>query len=1100
MPKYEWIKKTLILGSGAIRIGQAGEFDYSGSQALKALREEGIETILINPNIATIQTDPKLAGKVYLLPLTVEYVEKVIQKEKPDSILLSFGGQTGLNLGVELYERGILDKYNVKVIGTPIDAIQKTEDRELFKQTMKEAGVEVLKSKTANTVDEAVEIAENEIGYPVIIRVAYTLGGRGSGVAHNRKELVEIAQRGLKQSRIHQILVEEYVGGWKEIEYEVVRDASDNCITVCNMENFDPMGIHTGESIVISPSQTLNNKEYHLLRDASIRAVRTVGVIGECNIQYALDPKSESFRAIEINARLSRSSALASKATGYPLAYIAAKLAIGYTLPELLNKVTHKTTACFEPALDYVTVKIPRWDLQKFPKVDHQLGPQMKSVGEVMAIGRTFEEALQKAARMIDIGKLGLVANKDDENFEKDLEYALSHPTDERLFDIVRAFKKGFTVDKIYELTKIDKWFLNKIKNIIDIELELKKYSDSDIKDLEQLNEFIRLLKKAKQSGFSDKQIAVILGVDELTIRQIRKGKNIIPFVKQIDTLAAEWPAKTNYLYLTYNAEEDDLDFTPIKGDKIIVLGSGTYRIGSSVEFDWCGVNMVWSLKKLGIEEVIMVNCNPETVSTDYDVSDKLYFEELSFERVLDIYEKENPRGVIVSVGGQAPNNIAYKLHEAGVKILGTSAVDIDRAEDRAKFSALLDKLNIPQPKWETLTSLKEAKDFCRKVGYPVLIRPSYVLSGAAMRVAYTEQQLDEFLRLATDVSPEHPVVISKFIEDAMEVEVDGVCDGKNTLIGAVVEHIELAGIHSGDATMIIPPQTISPSVESMIIHYTRKIASSLNIKGPFNIQYLVKGHDVLVIECNLRASRSMPFVSKIRGINLMTVAASVILGNKINDIWFDDYTYPKYPKYIGVKVPQFSFMRLKGADPVLGVEMMSTGEVACMGETFSDAFIKALMAAEMKIPLDKGSVLFTVGGVELKNKILPIAKGFQELGFKIYATEHTAEALRDAGINAITLYKIREYARKPNILDYIVERKLDLVINIPQTTTMEKYVEMLKDEYDIRCKSVEFNIPVITNLKLTAALVEALKKIKYEELTAVSLNDYMDSLPMKLW
>jgi carbamoyl-phosphate synthase large subunit len=1096
MPKYDWIKKTLILGSGAIRIGQAGEFDYSGSQALKALREENIETVLINPNIATIQTDPKLAGKVYLLPLTVEYVEKVIRKEKPDSILLSFGGQTGLNVGVELHEKGILKKYNIRVIGTPVDAIQKTEDRDLFKKTMKEARVEVLKSKIASSIEESLKIAEKEIGYPVIIRVAYTLGGRGSGVANNPEELIEVAQRGLKQSRINQILIEEYVGGWKEIEYEVVRDKDDNCITVCNMENLDPMGIHTGESIVVAPSQTLNNREYHKLRDASIRAVRTVGVIGECNIQYALDPKSEKFRAIEINARLSRSSALASKATGYPLAYIAAKIAIGYTLPELINRVTRKTTACFEPALDYITVKIPRWDLQKFPKVSHQLGPQMKSVGEVMAIGRTFEEAIQKATRMIDVGKVGVIGNKDENNFTNEkLDFLLSNPTDERIFDIVKALKNGYKINKIHELTKIDPWFLNKINNLIIIESKLKQfYNKIDEND----PNLIDILIDAKKAGFSDIQIGNNLGIPDSEVRKLRKKWGITPYVKQIDTLAAEWPAQTNYLYMSYNSDQDDLDFK--SDDKIIVLGSGTYRIGSSVEFDWCGVNMVWSLKKLGTNQVIIINCNPETVSTDYDVSDKLYFEELSFERVMDIYEKENPKGIIVSVGGQTPNNIAFSLHQAGAKLLGTSAKDIDRAENRSKFSALLDQLNIPQPKWETLTSLDDAVAFCQKVGYPVLIRPSYVLSGAAMRIAYTKDQLKQFLELATEVSKEYPVVISKFIEEAMEVEVDGICDGTDTLIGSVVEHIELAGIHSGDATMIIPPQTILPSVESKIIHYTRKIASKLNIKGPFNVQYLVRGHDVLVIECNLRASRSMPFVSKIRGINLMTIAATVILGKKVKDIWFDDYTYPRYPKYVGVKVPQFSFMRLQGADPVLGVEMMSTGEVACIGETFSEAFLKALLSAEMDIPFENGRVLITVGGAELKEKIQPIAKSLNDLGFKLYATEDTAEALIKNNINAEIVYKIREFKRKPNIMDYIIEKKIDMVINIPQTTTIEKYMEMLQDEYEIRCKAIEFNIPVITNLNLANILVKALKQIKNEEITITSLNEYHDSLPLKLW
>ncbi|MHA1237788.1 MAG: carbamoyl-phosphate synthase (glutamine-hydrolyzing) large subunit [Candidatus Odinarchaeia archaeon] len=1093
MPKLDWIKKTLILGSGAIRIGQAGEFDYSGSQALKALREEGIETVLINPNIATIQTDPKLAGTVYLLPITVEYVEKVIKKEQPDSILLGFGGQTALNVGVELAEKGILDKYDVKVIGTPIDAIKKTEDRLLFKEAMKKANVAVLKSKVATTVEEALMNAES-IGYPVIVRVAYALGGKGSGVAYNESELREIAQRAISQSMIGQILVEEYVGGWKEIEYEVVRDYKDNCITVCNMENFDPMGIHTGESIVISPSQTLTNEEYHMLRDASIRAVKSLGIVGECNIQYALNPKSKEFRAIEINARLSRSSALASKATGYPLAYIAAKLAIGYTLPELINKVTHVTTACFEPALDYVVVKIPRWDLQKFPRVSRKLGPQMKSVGEVMAIGRCFEEAIQKAVRMLDIGREGVTSKIEGVPLNK-LKELLAYPTDERLFNIGEALKNGMSVDEVHELTKVDRWFIHKIKNIVDMDNYLTEIGKLKSKE-KRVSKLKSVLREAKLLGFSDNQIAELVNLDPMEVRALRKEWGIIPYVKQIDTLAGEWPARTNYLYLTYKGNKDDITFENGKS-KIIVLGSGTYRIGSSVEFDWCGVNTVWALKKLGINEVMMINYNPETVSTDYDISDKLYFEELTLERVLDIYEKENPTGVVVSVGGQIPNNLALKLAKNGVKILGTSAEDIDRAEDRSKFSKLLDSLKIPQPEWKALTSLKEVKEFANKVGYPVLVRPSYVLSGAAMRVAYNEQQLTEFLNLAAKVSKEHPVVISKFMSNAKEIEVDGVCDGSEVLIGAIIEHIEQAGIHSGDATMVIPPQTLSKEIEEKIVKNTMKIATALRIKGPFNIQYLVKDNEVFVIECNLRASRSMPFVSKVRGLNLMMVAASIMLGNKISQIWPSAY---EPPKYVGVKVPQFSFMRLEGADPILGVEMMSTGEVACIGRTFSDAFLKALLSTEMEIPFSNGRVLLTVGGSELKSKILPIARRFKKLNYEIYATEHTAQALKDAGIDAIVLYKIREIDRKPNLMDYLVNRKIDLVINIPSTITYEKYLEMLEDEYEIRRKAVEFNIPVITSLELAEALVSALEKIKKEGISIISLNEYMEMLPLKLW
>lgn len=1082
-----------MLGSGAIQIGQAGEFDYSGSQALKALHEEGIESILINSNIATIQTDPKLAGKVYLLPVSPEFVEKVIQKEKPDSILLSFGGQTALNCGVELAAQGILEKYDVKVLGTPIEAIEKTEDRELFKQSMQQAGVDVLKSKIAKTVQHAISIG-NELDYPVIVRAAYTLGGRGSGVARNKRELKEIATRGLAQSMIRQILVEEYAEHWKEIEYEVVRDYKDNCITVCNMENLDPMGVHTGESIVVSPSQTLTNREYHMLRHASIRAVRSIGVVGECNIQYALHPYSEAFRAIEINARLSRSSALASKATGYPLAYVAAKLALGYTLPELINNVTRVTTACFEPALDYVVVKIPRWDLQKFRRVSRRIGTQMKSVGEVMAIGRCFEEALQKAIRMLDIGRIGIVGDGEESITTEELDELLKRPTDERLFDIVRAVKAGISVDKIYELTGVDKWFLFKIDNIIRIETALmeigKRIGIRRISD-DYLGDIVR---EAKRLGFSDDQIAKCLGNSISEVREYRRKQGIVPVVKQIDTLGAEWPAQTNYLYATYGGEENDIVSygRPLK--KVIVLGSGPYRIGSSVEFDWCGVNMVWALKEAGIEEVIMINCNPETVSTDFDIGDKLYFEELSVERVLDICEMEVPFGVVVSVGGQIPNNLALKLAEAGIKILGTSADDIDRAEDRSKFSQLLDELKIPQPQWRKITSMTDAETFSKRVGFPVLIRPSYVLSGAAMRVAYNERQLREFLELAAQVSKEHPVVISKFMREAKEVEVDGVSDGESVMIGAIIEHVEYAGTHSGDATMVIPPQTLAKKVLEKIRDYTKNIATSLNIKGPFNIQFLVKEGSVYVIECNLRASRSMPFVSKIRGVNLMTMAAPAILGYRLNNIPEEVYS-----GFAGVKVPRFSFMRLEGADPVLGVEMMSTGEVACIGRNFEEAFIEALLSAEVKIPLSGGRILITVGGVELKRKILPVARMFSELGYEIFATEHTAEALAKEGIKAGVLYKLME-DREPNLRNFILGRKLDLVINIPATTTLEKYVEMLKDEYDMRRKAVEYNIPIITSLELAKALAAALKRIEKEKLTIISLNEYMDMMAQKTW
>ncbi|RLI05573.1 carbamoyl phosphate synthase large subunit, partial [Candidatus Bathyarchaeota archaeon] len=947
MPKFEWVRKVIILGSGPIKIGEAAEFDYSGSQCLKALREEGIETVLVNPNIATIQTDPRLAGEVYLLPVTLEYVEKVIQKEKPDGILLGFGGQTALNCGVQLAKRGILEKYDVKVLGTPIKAIEETEDRELFRKAMIRAGIPIPRSMSATSVEEALKIAE-DLGFPVILRVAYTLGGKGSGIARNRRELKEMVSRALAQSMITQVLVEEYIGKWKEVEYEVMRDYENNCLTVCNMENFDPMGVHTGDSIVVAPSQTLTNREYHLIRSASIKAVQSLGIVGECNIQWALHPRSEDFRAIEINARMSRSSALASKATGYPLAYIAAKLAIGYLLPELINKVTGITTACFEPALDYLVVKIPRWDLRKFRNVDPHLGPQMKSVGEVMAIGRTFEEALQKAVRMLDVGRIGVVGNDDEpEPLEQVLD-VLENPTDERLFKVAKAIKMGVPVEKIYELSGIDPWFLYKIRNIVEMEKRLKTLDLNDEKAP-------KVIKEAKRLGFSDRQIAKCLNVDEMEIRRFRKSFGIIPVVKQIDTLAAEWPAQTNYLYVTYSGDEDDIKFNTGKKRKVIVLGAGVFRIGSSVEFDWSGVNTIWALKRRGIDEAIMVNYNPETVSTDYDISDKLYFEELTFERVLDIYEKEKPFGVIVSVGGQIPNNLALKLSQAGVKLLGTSSKSIDLAEDRSKFSALLDQLGIPQPEWSKLTTIEDAERFAEEIGYPVLIRPSYVLSGYAMRVARNRRELRDYLELAAKVSPEHPVVISKFVEGAKEVEVDGVADGEETLIGAVIEHIEQAGVHSGDAVMSIPPQTLSSSTIKTIEDYTRAIARALKIKGPFNIQYLVKDGEVSVIECNLRASRSLPYVSKTRGVNLIEVSTAIMLGETLKDLGIPEL--PPVP-HVGVKVPQFSFMRLTGADPILGVEMLSTGEAACLGENFADAFLKALLSAEFELPRDGSSVL----------------------------------------------------------------------------------------------------------------------------------------------
>ncbi len=1091
MPKFEWIKKVLVLGSGAIKIGEAAEFDYSGSQCLKALREEGIETVLVNPNIATIQTDPRLAGKVYLLPVTPEFVEEVIAKERPDSILLGFGGQTALNCGVQLAKMGILEKYGVKVLGTPVQTIEDTEDRELFRQSMMKAGVPIPRSKSAVSLDEAIKVGR-EIGYPVIIRLAYALGGKGSGVAHNETELKDIVCRALGQSMISQVLIEEYLGHWKEVEYEVMRDYDDNCIIVCNMENFDPMGVHTGDSIVIAPSQTLSNREYHILRSVSIKAIRNLGVIGECNIQWALDNKSEEIRAIEVNARLSRSSALASKATGYPIAYIAAKLCIGYTLSELQNKVTGVTTACFEPALDYLVVKYPRWDLQKFRNVDRHIGPQMKSVGEVMGIGRCFEEALQKAVRMLDIGKLGLVCNAEEDEQEplEEIKDVLANPTDLRLFKIIKALKQGVSIEEIYELSGVDPFFLHKIKNVIGMQNKLDTISQQD-------SDFLDTIRESKRIGFSDKQIAICRGTDEFTIRKLRKEANIVPAIKQIDTLAAEWPAKTNYLYLTYGGDEDDITFSSVS-KKVIVLGAGVFRIGSSVEFDWCGVNTIWALKKNGIEESIMINCNPETVSTDYDMSDKLYFEELTLERILDIYDKEQPLGVIASVGGQIPNNLALKLSKAGVKLLGTSGESIDQAEDRVKFSALLDKLGIPQPEWRDLSTTRDLKKFASNVGYPVLIRPSYVLSGSAMRVAYTEDELEDYIKLAAKVSREHPAVISKFIENAKEVEVDGVYDGEDNIIGAIIEHVENAGVHSGDATMGIPTLTLDSDVLRTVRDYTHKIVEALKIRGPYNVQYLVKDGVTYVIECNLRASRSMPYVSKTRGVNMIELATLAMLGKKFKDAGFTEL--PEI-SHVGVKVPQFSFMRLSGADPVLGVEMLSTGEVACLGENFTDALSKAMQSASFKMPPEGGSVLITVGGKELKKKVVPIGRALRKMGFKIYATQHTAEALRDAGVNNISvLRKVREVGQKPNIVDYLQECKIDLVINIPMPNHLVTFSEVLKDEYTIRRLAIEFNIPVVTNLQLASALTKILEQRECNKFDIRSLNEYMDSLPRKFW
>jgi len=1087
MPLLDGIKKVLVLGSGGIKIGEAGEFDYSGSQCLKAINEEGLESILVNPNVATIQTDTRLANKVYLLPITPDMVAKVIEQERPDGIMLSFGGQTALNCGVALKKQGILDKYGVRVLGTSVESINIASDRELFKKTMIENGIAVVKGKAATSMQEALDIVK-ELGYPVMIRVAYTLGGKGSGIAHNEYELYEIVQRGLAASMIHQVMLEEYIGHWKQIEYEIMRDYKGNAITVCNMENILAMRVHTGDNMVIAPSQTINNREYHMLRSVGIRAVEACKVVGECNIQFALEPTSERYAVIEINPRLSRSSALASKATGYPIAYMAAKLALGYSLDELLNKVTKVTTACFEPSLDYVVVKIPRWDFKKFDRVNRKLGTQMKSVGEVMAIGRCFEEAIQKAFRMLDIGLDG-VLRKEVKRFmgEEELEELIINPDDEIIQNIIDALRLGWNVERISRLTPIDPWFIYRLKNIVDMESTLLK-----VKELDE-----ELIREAKRLGFSDVQIARYLGISENTVREFRKKHGIVPVVKQIDTLAAEWPAKTNYLYLTYGGSSDDITYNNNnindgreKKRKAIVLGAGTYRIGSSVEFDWATVNMVWGLKSNGFDEVAVINCNPETVSTDYDISDRLYFEELTLERVLDIYEKEKADGIVTCVGGQIANNLTPKLARHNVKILGTDPEDLDRAEDRAKFSALLDKLNIKQPTWQVFESIEQAKEFCKIIGYPVLVRPSYVLSGSAMKVVWDESNLDKYLTLAAEVSKEYPVVISKFITDALEVEVDGVADGSNAIICSIIEHIESAGIHSGDAMMVIPPLRLSMKHIKMIREYTLNIARALRIRGPFNIQFIVKGDDIYVIECNLRASRSMPYVSKFTRVNVISLAARVIAGKALPEIeepWVNAKGY-------AVKAPQFSFMQLEGADIVLGVEMRSTGEVACFGDTFYDAMVKALLASNYNLNINnsKRSALLTVGGL-MKRRILPIVSLLKALNFNIYATEHTAEFLIANGFKDVTIvYKISEPDRKPNIIDLLYNREVDIIINIPSTLTIEKFVGMLDDEYMIRRKAVEMGIPVFTTLESANMFLKALEWLVSNRPSIKPLENYI--------
>ena len=1078
MPKNESLNKILVLGSGAIKIGEAGEFDYSGSQCLKAIHEDGIKSVLINPNIATIQTDTRFADQVYLLPVTPQYVESIIEKERPDGIMLAYGGQTALNCGVKLEENNVLQKYGVKVLGTQVKGIQRTEDRQLFKDSMTEVGVPVLKSRTVTNFEDAKKTAE-ELGYPVIIRVAYTLGGRGGGVAYNEIELHEIVERGLRASLVGQVLIEEYIGHWKQIEYEVMQDYDGNNVIVCNMENVLSMKVHTGDNIVVAPSQTIDNHEYHMLRSAALRATKHVGIVGECNIQYALDSDSDRYVAIEINPRLSRSSALASKATGYPLAYMSAKIGLGYNLSELVNRITKSTTACFEPSLDYIVCKHPRWDFSKFELVNRRLGPTMKSVGEVMAVGRTFEESFQKAIRMLDIGNDGLVLNRSNgQTFtEEEIEFKLSHHDDQILYNVAIALKMGISVQRIYQLSSIDPWFIEKIKNIVDTQKQLE---DSELDE--------SLLRSAKKQGFSDKQIARAKNTTPDDVRSMRKKHGIVPAVKQIDTLAAEWPAVTNYLYLTYGGNSNDVQISDDEKG-ITVLGAGPYRIGSSVEFDWGTVNMVWGLQENGEKNVSVVNCNPETVSTDYDICSRLYFEELTEERILDIIDFENPKGIITCVGGQTANNLTPSLSKHGVKILGTSAHDVDRAEDRSKFSAELDKLHIKQPLWQAFSNLNEAKSFADTVGFPVIVRPSYVLSGAAMKVVWSQDELKTYVKEATDVSPDHPVVISKFMLNSLEVDVDGVSNGKEVVIGAIVEHIDSAGVHSGDAMMCIPPWRLSNKIIETITEYTKKIALTFNVKGPFNLQFLIHDDHVYVIELNIRASRSMPFVSKFVKTNLISLASKAILDKPLPKI--PENKWQKIHNY-GIKVPQFSFMQLEGADIALGVEMQSTGEAACFGDSFYDALSKGLTSVGFNLP-DKGTAVVTVGGSANKEKLLPSIAKLKELGFQILATEHTKEFFEEKLGTIDVVHKISEPQRKPNIADLLYERKIDFIINIPSTSTLEKYVGMLEDEYQIRRKSLELGIPVLTTIELADSFVKTLEWLRTNETTKNPIESYDD-------
>ncbi len=1056
-------KKVLILGSGAISIGQAGEFDYSGSQAIKALKEEGIKTILVNPNIATIQTSEHLADKVYFLPIDRHFVEKVIEKDRPDGILLAFGGQTALNVGMELVREGILEKHGIRILGTPIESIMDTEDRDKFVKRLDKMGLKTPKSKAVSSIEDSLDAAR-DIGYPVMCRIAYALGGLGSGVAHDESELKGIAQKAL--SHTSQILIEEYLEGWKEFEYEVVRDRFDNCIVVCSMENFDPMGIHTGESIVVAPVQTLSSSENFKLRSISIKAIRDLGIVGECNIQFAFDPSSDDYRIIEVNARLSRSSALASKATGYPLAYIAAKLALGKSLVELRNLVTKVTSACFEPALDYIVLKYPRWDLQKFKNVTQILGPEMKSVGEVMAIGRNFEEVLQKALRMLDVGADGLVCNDMD---IKNINNELRNPTDKRIFAIAEAMKNGSSVEEIHSLTFISQWFLHKMKNIVDVEKELSLHKLDDLPP--------ELLREAKKKGFSDRQIASATGSTEMEVRENRKKRSIVPVVKQIDTMAAEYPARTNYLYMTYNGNSNDIPFDD--DEQVMVLGGGPYRIGSSVEFDWCSVNSIMALGRMGYKAIV-INCNPETVSTDYDICNKLYFEEITLERVLDIYDKENPLGAIISMGGQTPNTLALPLEAAGAAVLGTLPANIDRAEDRHKFSEMLDKLDIDQPEWEELTSIGEAEAFAEKVGYPVLVRPSYVLSGAAMSIALSKEELREYLAKASAVGSDHPVVISKFITDAKELEIDAVASNGELFCYAISEHVENAGVHSGDATIVLPPQRTYLETMRRVKSITRDIARALEINGPFNMQLIAKDNEVKVIECNLRASRSFPFASKVFKINFIDIATRLIMGEDVPEIQRSAFDLD----YVGIKAAQFSFTRLKGSDPVLGVEMVSTGEVACIGDDFNEAFLKSLISIGFKIP--EKNILLSTGPINFKADFLKHTRMLESMGYRFFATEGTADFMRENGLEVQTLYWPLD-EREPNTLTYLEEKKIDLVINIPKNTEKEE----LDNDYLIRRKAVDHNIPLITNLQLAKRFAAAVKRTRLEDLKIKSWDEY---------